>query len=162
VAAQNLKAGAETHDVSRQRLVFAPFIASPAHHLARMSLADVFLDTLPYNAHSSAADALIAGVPVLTTPGRTFAGRVAASLLHAAGLPELVAPSLEDYERLALELARDSVVLTELKARLRRALTTQPLFDTARHTRHLERAYVMMWERQQDGRPPAHIAVPAS
>jgi predicted O-linked N-acetylglucosamine transferase (SPINDLY family) len=158
-AMRNLQREAEAGGVARDRLVFAPFIASSADHLARLSLAELFLDTRPYNAHSSAADALWAGVPVLTFPGATFAGRVGASLLHAAGLPELVTDSIESYEALALELAQSRAVLDHLKARLKRGRRTQPLFDTARFTRHLESAYVAMWERYQKGEPPAHFAV---
>jgi len=139
--------------------MFAPFIPSSADHLARMSVADLFLDTLPYNAHSSAADALWAGVPVLTSPGTTFAGRVAASAVRAAGLPELVTDSLQAYEALALELANNPAEIAHLKARLMRGRRTQALFDTARFTRHLESAYVTMWERYQRGEPPAHFAV---
>jgi protein O-GlcNAc transferase len=158
-AMRNLQRQAETAGVARDRLVFAPFIASSADHLARLSLADLFLDTRPYNAHSSAADALWAGVPLLTLPGATFAGRVAASLLHAAGLPELVTESLENYEALALELAQSPAMIDHLKARLKRGRRSQPLFDTARFTRNLESAYLHMWERYQKGEPPAHFAV---
>ena len=139
--------------------MFASFIASSADHLARLSLADLFLDTRPYNAHSSAADALWAGVPLLTLPGNTFAGRVAASLLHAAGLPELITESLENYEALALELAQNPAMLDHLKARLKRGRRSQPLFDTSRFTRNLENAYLHMWERYQKGEPPAHFVV---
>jgi predicted O-linked N-acetylglucosamine transferase (SPINDLY family) len=96
---------------------------------------------------------------VLTLPGATFAGRVAASLLHAAGLPEMIADTIENYEALALELARSPSELEHLKARLKRGRTLQPLFDTARFTRHLESAYTTMWERYQRGEPPAHFAV---
>jgi predicted O-linked N-acetylglucosamine transferase (SPINDLY family) len=158
-AVRNLQREAEANDVARDRLVFAPFIASSADHFARLSLADLFLDTHPYNAHSSAADALWAGVPVLTMPGSTFAGRVAASVLHAAGLPEMVTDSIESYEALALELAQSPAVLAHLKARLKRGRRSQPLFDTARFTRNLESAYLTMWERYQKGEPPAHFAV---
>jgi len=158
-ASRNLQREAEANGVTRNRLVFAPFIASPADHLARLSLADLFLDTRPYNAHSTAVDALWAGVPVLTLPGATFAGRVAASLLHAAGLPEMIADTIENYEALALELAQSPSELEHLKARLKRGRALQPLFDTARFTRHLESAYTTMWERYQRGEPPAHFAV---
>jgi protein O-GlcNAc transferase len=158
-AMRNLRRQAEANGGARDRLIFAPFIASTSDHLARLSLADLFLDTLPYNAHSSAADALWAGVPVLTHPGATFAGRVAASLLHAAGLPEMVTESMQSYEALALELAQSPAVLGHLKARLKRGRRSQPFFDTARFTRNLESAYLMMWERHQKGEPPAHFAV---
>jgi len=158
-ATRNLRREAEASGVARERLVFAPFIASSADHLARLSLADLFLDTRPYNAHSSAADALWAGVPVLTVSGSTFAGRVAASVVHAAGLPEMVTDSLESYEALALELAQSPAMLEHLKARLKRGRRSQPLFDTARFTRNLESAYLAMWDRYQKGEPPAHFAL---
>jgi protein O-GlcNAc transferase len=158
-ATRNLQREAEAAGVGRDRLVFAPFIASPGDHLARLSLADLFLDTRPYNAHSTAVDALWAGVPVLTIPGATFAGRVGASLLHAAGLPETITDTIENYEALALELAQNPTELEYLKARLTRGRASQPLFDTARFTRNLESAYTTMWERYQRGEPPAHFAV---
>jgi predicted O-linked N-acetylglucosamine transferase (SPINDLY family) len=158
-AVRNLQRETEAHGIEPARLVFAPFIAVSADHLARLSLADLFLDTRPYNAHSSAADALWAGVPVLTMGGTTFAGRVAASVLCAAGLPEMVTDSIASYEALALELAQSPKMLNDLKARLKRDGRSQALFDTARFTRDLERAYLTMWERSQKGEPPAHFAV---
>jgi predicted O-linked N-acetylglucosamine transferase (SPINDLY family) len=157
-ATRNLRRAAEASGVAADRLMFAPFIASSADHLARLSLADLFLDTLPYNAHSSAADALWAGVPVLSTPGATFAGRVAASLLHAAGLPDMVASSTQAYQARALELAQNPAECARIKERVKHARRS-PLFDTARFTRNLESAYVMMWERQQRGEAPAHFAL---
>jgi predicted O-linked N-acetylglucosamine transferase (SPINDLY family) len=157
-ATRNLRRETQASGVAIDRLVFAPFIASATDHLARLSLADLFLDTLPYNAHSSAADALSAGVPVLTTPGATFAARVAASLLHAAELPEMIAPSVQAYEARALELAQNAAECARLKERLRR-IRKSPLFDTVRFTRNIERAYITMWERAQRGEPPAHFAL---
>jgi protein O-GlcNAc transferase len=127
------------------RLVWAQRLP-PSRHLARHRLADLFLDTLPYNAHTTASDALWAGLPVLTCPGATFASRVAASLLHAVGLPELVTASLAEYEALALRLATDPPALGALRARLDANRLTAPLFDSARFTRHLEAAYRRMWE----------------
>ncbi len=158
-AVRNLQREAQVNGVARERLVFAPFIASSADHLARLALADLFLDTQPYNAHSSAADALWAGIPVLSLRGSTFAGRVAASVLRAAGLPEMVTDSIKDYEALALELAQTPAMVADLKARLVSGRRSQPLFDTARFTRNLERAYLAMRERHQNGEPPAHFAV---
>jgi predicted O-linked N-acetylglucosamine transferase (SPINDLY family) len=128
-------------------------------HLARHCLADLFLDTLPCNAHTTASDALWMGLPVLTALGTTFAGRVAASLLSAAGLPELVAPSVAAYETTALDLARNPERLALLKAKLARDRLTAPLFDTARFTRQLESAFTTMWERYQRGQPPVPFAV---
>jgi predicted O-linked N-acetylglucosamine transferase (SPINDLY family) len=149
-AARNLRREAEARGVSPQRLVFAPR-ADFAEHLARHRLADLFLDTLPYGAHTTASDALWAGLPVLTCLGTTFPGRVAASLLKAVGLPELITTTLTDYEALALKLARERDVLAAVKAKLVANRDRAPLFDTARYTRNLEAAYVGMWERCRRG-----------
>jgi predicted O-linked N-acetylglucosamine transferase (SPINDLY family) len=156
----NLRREARARGVSPDRLVFASRVPDPADHLARLRLADLFLDTLPYNAHGTACDALWAGVPVLTCMGKTFAGRVAASLLHAIGLPELVTASLPEYEQTALLLARDPARLSALKAKLMRNRDTAPLFDTARFTRDLEFAYTSMQERHESGMPPVAFSVP--
>lgn len=141
----NLQRAAEARGVAPQRLVFAPRVPH-AEHLARHRLADLFLDTLPYNAHTSASDALWAGLPLLTCTGNTFAGRVAGSLLHAIGLPELVTHSLAEYEALALQLAANPGRLSALRARLAANRMTAPLFDTDRFRRHLEAAYLRMLE----------------
>jgi protein O-GlcNAc transferase len=146
-AANNLAKEAQKRGIDASRLIFARHVPGADDHLARLGLADLFLDTLPYNAHATAADALFAGLPVLTCTGTSFAGRVAASLLHAAGLPELVTQSLDAYESLALMLAREPAMLAGLKTRLAENRKTHPLFDTARFTRHLEAAYLQMWER---------------
>ena len=156
---QNLSREAARHGVAPERLVFAPRVPLVADHLARHRQADLFLDTLPYNAHTTASDALWADLPVLTCLGSTFAGRVAASLLNAAGLPELITTSLDDYEALAFRLARDRSLLAAIKAKLARNRQTCLLFDTARFARHIEAAYVTMWERHVSGRPPASFAV---
>jgi predicted O-linked N-acetylglucosamine transferase (SPINDLY family) len=155
----NLKREASARGVAPERLIFAGR-TDPAGHLARQSLADLFLDTLPYNAHTTASDALWVGLPLLTVLGSTFAGRVAASLLHAAGLPELVTASLADYESLALKFARDPSALASVKAKLRANRDSCRLFDTERLTRNLEAAYTMMWERYQRGLAPASFQVP--
>jgi protein O-GlcNAc transferase len=157
-ATLNLQREAAVRGVDPARLVFAPRTRLP-EHLARHRLADLFLDTLPYNAHTTASDALWMGLPVVTCKGETFAGRVAASVLHAAGLPELVTDSLDDYEALALRLARDPVALTDIKAKLVDRRETMRLFDVARFTRHIEAAYVTMHERQRRGQAPASFAV---
>jgi predicted O-linked N-acetylglucosamine transferase (SPINDLY family) len=156
-AVTNLRREAERRGVDGGRLLFAPFAAEAEDHLARLSLADLFLDTLPYNAHAGGSDALWAGVPVVTCKGSTFAGRVGASLLNAIGLPELIAHSLDEYEALAVKLARDAHLLNSTRAKLTRNRTVRPLFDTKRFTRNLEAAYLAMWERQQRGDPPAAI-----
>ena len=157
-AVANLRQEAEKRGVSSQRLVFAPKI-SVADHLARHQHADLFLDTLPYNAHTTASDALWAGLPLLTCAGSTFAGRVAGSLLKAAGLPQLVTRSLGDYEALALRLARDRAFLNSLKTRLKRSRESCSLFNTQCSTRHIEAAYIAMWRTHRQGRPPASFAV---
>ncbi len=155
----NLRREAEQCGVAPERLIFAPRVPALADHLARYRLADLFLDTLPYNAHTTAADALWTGLPVLTCLGATFAGRVGASILHAVGLPELITASLDDYEALALKLAREPALLASLKDKLARNRSTCPLFDTRRYTRALEAAYITMWQRHQNGEPPQHFAV---
>jgi protein O-GlcNAc transferase len=161
-AARNLLREADQRGIDGARLVFAAPVLSPAGHLARLRLADLFLDTLPYNAHSTANDALWAGLPVLTCTGNSFAGRVAASLLNAVGLPELITESLSSYEALALQLARNREQLTAVNAKLKRNRDRCPLFDTARFTRHLEAAFTTMWERHQKGERPSHFAVPGA
>jgi predicted O-linked N-acetylglucosamine transferase (SPINDLY family) len=152
-AIANLRREAGKCGVAAERLIFAPRTPDLADHLARYRQADLFLDTLPYNAHSTACDALWAGLPVLTCAGSTFAGRVGASVLNAAGLGELVADSLENYEALALKLAQDRALLASLKGRLARDRETCPLFDTSRLARHIEAAYAAMWERYRKGAP---------
>jgi protein O-GlcNAc transferase len=158
----NLRAAAAARQIDPDRLVFAPRLDDAADHLARLCLADLFLDTLPYNAHATACDALWAGLPVVTCRGKAFAGRVAASLLEAVGLPDLVTQSLAEYEALALRLARDPVALAAVKARLSRNRATSPLFDADRFRRHIEAAYVAMWERWQRGESPRSFAVEPS
>lgn len=142
-AKANLGREAKTAGIDPSRLVFAPRLESQAEHLARLSLGDLFLDTLPHNAHTTACDALWAGLPLLTCKGTTFPGRVAASLLQAAGLPELITECLADYEKTALELARDGG-LAALKERLLRNRNRTALFDTERFTRNLEAEYCAM------------------
>lgn len=159
-ARENLRAEAARRGVDPDRLVFAAFVPQ-AEHLARYPLADLFLDTLPYNAHTTASDALRMGVPVLTLRGRAFAGRVACSLLQAVGLPELVTDAAAHYERLAIELALDAHRLQALRAQLARRRADAPLFDTARTTRAIEAAYLEMVRRQRAGLPPDHLAIAA-
>jgi protein O-GlcNAc transferase len=144
--------------VEPDRLIFAPRASNP-EHLARHRLADLFLDTLPYNAHTTASDALWMGVPVVSCRGEAFASRVAASLLEAAGLPELVTGSLHDYEALALQLATDRTRLQGLRRKLDAARSTAPLFDTARLRRHIEAAYATMWDAWRRGEAPRSFTV---
>lgn len=159
VAARNLRAEAERRGVAPERLVFAPRAPLAADHLARQRQADLFLDALPYNAHTTATEALWAGLPVLTCLGSGFAGRVASSLNRAVGMPELVTQSLTEYEALALQIANDPALCAHFKDQLARNRQTHPLFDTARFTRNIEAAFVTMWQACQDGRPPQHFAV---
>jgi predicted O-linked N-acetylglucosamine transferase (SPINDLY family) len=161
-AIRNLKREAEAQGVSGERILFAPFVQAPDEHLARLRLADLFLDTLPYNAHATACDALWAGVPVVTLTGTSFAGRVGTSLLSAIGLPELIADTPAAYESIALKLARDPQRLAKVKRKLARNRETHPLFDTAHYTRNLETAFSMMWRRHQNGDPPQSFAVDAA
>jgi predicted O-linked N-acetylglucosamine transferase (SPINDLY family) len=154
----NLKDEAQRRGICGYRLVFAPRMMLD-EHLARHRLADLFLDTVPCNAHTTASDALWAGLPVLTCMAATFTGRVAASLLHAIGLPELITPSLREYEAMALRLAREPDLLGSIKAKLSANRDAAPLFDTALFTRHLEAAYTSMWERYQRGELPESFAV---
>ena len=159
-AQANLQQELISHGVDPSRVTLAPRVEQP-DHLARLRLADLFLDTLPYNAHTTASDALWAGVPVVTCLGPTFAGRVAASLLQAVGLPELITNSLEDYEALAQKLAGDPALLGSLRERLAQTRLSHPLFDTARLTRHIESAYATMMDTWQRGEPPKSFSVEA-
>ena len=153
-----LEMEAQSRGVEADRLVWAKR-AGRTRHLARLGLADLMLDTLPYNAHATASDALWAGVPVITWLGKAFAGRVASSLLHAAGLPELVTRSLADYESLALKLARDPVSRGALRQRLLRDRAGMPFFDSRRHARMMEAAYRQMWRNAQAGAGPKGFAI---
>lgn len=157
-AEQNLQREAAARGVDPARLVFTPPLASP-DHLARHVLADLFLDTLPINAHTTASDALWAGLPVLTVLGDSFVGRVAASLLKAVGLPELVAGSLADYEAIALALAHDPGRMAALKAKLAANRAAAPLFAIDDYTRHLEAAFLKMWEIHASGQGPTGFGV---
>jgi len=159
-ASVNLRKEAAARGIAPERLVFAARMP-PDEHLARHRCADLFLDTLPYNAHTTASDALWAGLPLLTCMGDTFAGRVAASLLDNVGLPELVTSSQTDYERLAIELATHPDRLAALRQKLADNRLVTPLFDTVRFTRHLEQAYAAMHARRKAGQRPEHIVVPA-
>ncbi len=154
----NLRFEAEKRGVDPDRLVFAPVVPS-AEHLERHRHADLFLDTLPCNAHTTASDALWAGLPVLTCSGSTFAGRVAASLLTAAGLEELVTGSLEDYEQTALALARDPQRLSALRRKLRDNRQIHPLFDLPKLTGNIEAAYARMWQTWLSGMRPAAFSI---
>lgn len=158
-AVTNLRREAQHRGVRPERLVFAPRVPID-EHVSRYRAADLFLDSLPCNAHTTAGDALYAGLPLVTCLGETFAGRVAASLLHALGLPELVTRSLHEYEGLAVTLARDPERHRALKQKLAQNLATEPLFNTALFARHIEAAYRMMYQREKAGLPADHFEVP--
>ena len=162
VAMANLRREAVARDVGPERLVFAEIMPGLADHLARLQLADLFLDTLPYNAHVTAAHALWTGVPVLTCPGRSFAARVGASLLRAAGVSQLIARDLQHYESLAIQLASSPEVLADVRASLQRNRNSCALFDTDRFRRALECAYATMWQRAEEGKAPQGFAVAPS
>lgn len=158
-AHDNLLREARARSIDPARIVFAPRVPI-GEHLARQRLADLFLDTLPYNAHTTASDALWAGLPLVTCRGDSFAARVAASLLQAADLPELVTQSLAQYEALAVRLATQPEALREVRVKLE-GVRASRLFDTPRFARHLERAYQAMWRIHAAGEPPQPIDVPA-
>lgn len=155
-AANNLRKEADRRDVSMERIIFAKRLPLP-EHLSRHRLADLFLDTLPYNAHTTASDALWAGLPVLTCMGETFASRVAASLLNAMHLPELITTNLPEFEKLAVELAVDSVKLAKIRQKLEMNRLNTPLFDTNLFTKHIESAYKTMCERYHAGVVRDHL-----
>jgi predicted O-linked N-acetylglucosamine transferase (SPINDLY family) len=154
----NLHREAARRGLDPGRLVFAAPLPY-AQHLGRLGLADLFLDTLPFNAGTTCSDALWAGLPVLTCAGDALAARMAGSLLRAAGLPELVTYSLQEYEQRAFELANEPRRLTELRQRLAENRLRQPLFDTARFCRHLELAFMQMRATAERGLPPKGFAV---
>jgi predicted O-linked N-acetylglucosamine transferase (SPINDLY family) len=155
-AGRNLRKHAALKGLDASRLVFAPRMNLP-EHLARHEAADLFLDTIPCNAHTTASDALWAGLPVLTCTGEAFASRVAASLLHAIKLPELVTTNIKDYEDLAIELAHNPIKLKQLKDKLAANRLTTPLFDTELFASNLESCYALMLERYHSDLPNEHI-----
>jgi predicted O-linked N-acetylglucosamine transferase (SPINDLY family) len=161
LAKRNLRNEAQSRGVDPGRLVFA-LKTEVSQHLARHRAADLFLDNLPYNAHTGTTDALWMELPVLTCAGEAFCSRVAASLLCAVGLPELVTHSLDDYEALALKLASDRTLLAEVREKLARNRLTFPLFDTDRLRSHIEQAYERMWELFQNGEVPQPIVIEQS
>jgi len=157
----NLQKEAERRGVDPARLVFASRVPLVEDHLARYRQADLFLDTHPYNAHTTAADALMAGLPVVTYMGDAFPARVAGSLLYAVGLSELITHSLEEYESLAHRLATTPALLSDLKARLGSKKAGCALFDTVGFCRNLEAAYIAMWRRAQLGGAQDELCGPA-
>jgi predicted O-linked N-acetylglucosamine transferase (SPINDLY family) len=159
VVQDNLRREAAQRGISPDRLVFAP--REPmADYLSRHRHADLFLDTLPYNAVGTAYHALLAGLPVVTSAGETFAGRTAGAMLLAAGLPELVTQSIEEYERLANRLVTEADLLSEIRRKLARARSDSELFDGERAVRELETAFARMWENWLRGDAPSSFSVP--
>ena len=157
-ATKNLGDEAEKRGISRNRLIAASRVPHE-DHLARHKLADLFLDTLPYNAHTTASDALWAGLPVLTRVGSTFPGRVAASLLHALDMPELITNDDDAYINTAIALANDPERLATIKARLDQNKKTSSLFDTASYTQHLEAAFSAIYARHRNGETPSGFSL---
>jgi predicted O-linked N-acetylglucosamine transferase (SPINDLY family) len=155
----NLVTEFQSRGIDSDRIIFAQRVEMMADHLSRYALADLFLDTHPYNAHTTALDSLKAGVPVLTLMGQSFPSRVAASLLNAIGLPELITNTQEEYEALAIELAMNPQKLTDIKLKLVRNRLTAPLFDTPLFTKNLESAYLKMVERYRADLDADHLLV---
>ena len=158
IAKENLIKEAIDRGIDFSRLIFAERLPI-SEHLARHDLADLFLDTLPYNAHTTASDALWAGLPVLTLMGHTFPGRVAASLLSSVGLDELITYTKDEYESLAIELAKNPQKLADIKLKLANNRLTTPLFDTPLFTKNIEFAYIKMYEKYKAGMKPDHILI---
>jgi len=158
MAKENLIKEAVIRGIDSSRLIFAERLPIE-EHLARHDFADLFLDTFPYNAHTTASDALWAGLPVLTLMGHTFPGRVAASLLRTMGMTELIGNTQEEYEALAIELAINPQKLIDIKLKLAKNRLTTPLFDTPLFTKNLEAAYIKMYERYQADLEPEHISI---
>ena len=158
-ATRNILAEFERNRIEASRIVFADRLPNLSDHLMRYQSADLFLDTFPYGAHTTASDALWAGLPVLTRPGKSFASRVAASLLHAMELPQLVTSTPEDYESLAIRLANDPVKMAELKIKISDSRFKTSLFDTSLYTHHIESAYQATYNRYHTGLPPDHIYI---
>ena len=155
----NLRKEVERRGISGNRLVFASYLPEMAEHLARHRIADLFLDTLIFNAVTTAADALWAGLPVLSCPGSTYISRWASSMLKAVGLDDMVVENIEQYEERACYLATHPDALAEIKFRLEVNRLTKPLFDTERYVKHLESAYQTMWHKHEAGLPPESFHV---
>ena len=155
----NLKKEAQKNGIDKNRLIFASPLLLREDYLSRITLADLFIDTLPFNAHATASDTLRMGVPLITCPGKSFASRVAASLLNTLNLPELITSTLDEYESLAIELAKNPEKLKNIKDKLLKNLSTSPLYDTSLFAKNLEVAYLAMYKRFQDGLNPDDIEI---
>ena len=145
--------------IDSSRIIFAQKVDSMSDHLARLALADLFLDTLPFNAHTTAIDALKSGLPILTCPGDAFAGRVAASLLNAIGVPELIAGTAEQYEAMAIDFAMNPDKLNNLKKKIHSTSSLHSLFDSNLFVKNIEAAYLEMYKRYLEDRPLEHIYI---
>ena len=157
-ATKNLKSEAAKRGIKENQLLFAPKLPL-ADHLARLRLADLVLDTFPYNAHTTASDALLAGVPVITRVGKTFASRVAASLLNAVNLPELITDTQELYESLVIELVANPIRLSQIRADLQGDIFSKSLFNSILFAQHIEQAYTRIYEQYSDGIAPSTIFI---
>ncbi len=155
----NLRKEAKKHGVDSDRLFFAPRLELREDHLNRIKLANLFLDTLPYNAHATTSDALQAGLPVLTCIGESFASRVAASLINSVGLSELIVKTNKQYEKIAIDLATKPLKMKNIKDKLEKNLISSPLYDTPLYVKQIERAYLTMYKRYQEEKSPEHIYV---
>ena len=155
----NLKNEAEKRGIDSKRLIFAPRLDLREDHLNRIRLSDLFLDTLPYNAHATTSDALQVGLPVLTRIGESFASRVAASLINSVNLPELITETQEQYEEMAIGIAKDTEKLKSIREKLKSNLPLSPLYNTPLYVKQLESAYQEMYKRSQKGLEPDHIYV---
>jgi predicted O-linked N-acetylglucosamine transferase (SPINDLY family) len=154
---KNIQKEAKRRGISEDRIIFANRIDN-SEHLARHQLADLFLDTLPYNAHTTASDALWSGLPVLTCKGDTFQGKVASSLLNAIGLPELITNSLHEYQKLAIKIANDNNI-SDIKNKLNNNIKSTALFNTKNFTKYMEEAYIKIYEQNKKGLKPENIFI---
>ena len=154
---KNIQKEAKRRGISEDRIIFANRIEN-SEHLARHQLADLFLDTLPYNAHTTASDALWSGLPVLTCKGDTFQGKVASSLLNAIGLPELITNSLHEYQKLAIKIANDNNI-SDIKNKLNNNIKSTALFNTKNFTKYVEEAYIKIYEQNKKGLKPENIFI---
>jgi hypothetical protein len=158
-AMTNMKKEAERRGIDPERIIFADRVREVDNHLARISLSGLFLDTFPYNAHTSAIDTLWAGVPIVTRMGRSFASRLAGSLLLSIGLDDLITKSVQEYEDLAVELALNPEKLKKYRKLLEKNRQTHRLFNMKLYVENFEKALIQMYERNQAGLPPDHIVV---
>jgi len=156
---ENIKTAFLKYGIRSERIVFAGRMSNMADHLARFRVADLFLDTIPYNAHTTALDALKAGLPLITCLGNSFAGRVGASLLNSAGIPELIAKTADEYIALSIKFANDDIFRNQIKTRLAESIVSGPLFKTNLYVKYLEQAFQQIYDRHHSGLAPDHIQI---